>query len=163
MNQNRFPFIFILNKIGSCWIFFFLTERKSILLSKRKESCHYKRQQESWWKTPGQLKCWKKERKIFNIQVSCEVWVSNEFQDSQNTSNKAAWKRFKVRLHWDFLVRDLWLWLKNFNCILVNWDSNHVACETIDVNIFEHLLNKWLLKFYFDVINSICTVVRNLR
>ena len=43
------------------------------------------------------------------------------------------------------------------------WDSNHAACERIDVNIFKHLLNKRLLKFYFDVINSRCTVVKNLR
>ena len=43
------------------------------------------------------------------------------------------------------------------------WESNHAACEKIDVNIFEHLLNKRLLKFYFDLINSRCTIVKNLR
>ena len=42
------------------------------------------------------------------------------------------------------------------------WESNHAACEKIDVNIFEHLLNKLLLKFYFDLMNSRCTVVTNL-
>ena len=43
------------------------------------------------------------------------------------------------------------------------WESNHAACEKIDVNIFKHLLNKRLLKFYFNLINSRCTAIQNLR
>ena len=35
------------------------------------------------------------------------------------------------------------------------WESNYAACVKIYANIFGHLLNKRLLKFYFDVINSI--------
>ena len=35
-------------------------------------------------------------------------------------------------------------------------------CEKIDVNLFESLLNKRLLKFYFDLMNSRYTIVKNL-
>ena len=43
------------------------------------------------------------------------------------------------------------------------WERNHAAREKMYVNIFEHLWNKWLIKFYFDVINNRCTIAKNLR
>ena len=39
------------------------------------------------------------------------------------------------------------------------WESNHASCEKIDAHIFEHLMNKRLLKFHLDVINSRYTFI----
>ena len=43
------------------------------------------------------------------------------------------------------------------------WDGNHVACELVGVNLFKHLLAKRLLKHYFAIFKSTCTVINHLR
>lgn len=42
-------------------------------------------------------------------------------------------------------------------------ESNHASCEKIDAHIFEHLMNKRLLKFHLDVINSTTIIEAYLR
>ena len=43
------------------------------------------------------------------------------------------------------------------------WNSNHLACELVGVNIFRHLLSRRLLNFYFSAINTKCRMINNLK
>ena len=43
------------------------------------------------------------------------------------------------------------------------WDSNHVACELVGVNVVEHVLAKRLLKHYFALFKSRCIVINHLK
>ena len=43
------------------------------------------------------------------------------------------------------------------------WDSNHLACELMRLNLFEHLLVKRLLKHYFAIFKSRCIVINHLK
>ena len=43
------------------------------------------------------------------------------------------------------------------------WQSNHEACEKIGVNVFKHLLSRRLLRFYANVVNSSCKLIRRMN
>ena len=43
------------------------------------------------------------------------------------------------------------------------WDSNHLACEKVGVNIFRHLVTKRLLNFYHSLILSKNPVFETLK
>ena len=43
------------------------------------------------------------------------------------------------------------------------WDSNHLACERVGVNVFKHLLSRRLLNFYFSTINTECKMINKLK
>ena len=43
------------------------------------------------------------------------------------------------------------------------YDSNHVTCELVGVNLFKHLLAKRLLEHYFAIFKSRCIVINHLN
>ena len=43
------------------------------------------------------------------------------------------------------------------------WDSNHLACELVGVNVFKHLLAKRLVKHYFAIFGSRCAIIKYLK
>ena len=43
------------------------------------------------------------------------------------------------------------------------WESNHVACEKLGINIFKHLLSIRLIKYYFSIINARSKALNNIK
>ena len=43
----------------------------------------------------------------------CTCFIYTNYSDYVLADNRVSYIYVKVRLHWDFLVRDSWLWLEN--------------------------------------------------
>ena len=43
------------------------------------------------------------------------------------------------------------------------WESNHVACEKLGINIFKHFLSMRLIKYYFSIINAKSKALNNIK
>ena len=43
------------------------------------------------------------------------------------------------------------------------WNSNHDACELMNIDLFKHFLTKRMTKFYFSAISSKCRMFQKLR
>ena len=43
------------------------------------------------------------------------------------------------------------------------WDSNHQACTTVQINIFQHLWIKRMVNHFFSLVNSENTIIKGLK
>ena len=46
---------------------------------------------------------------------------------------------------------------------MAQWQSNHEACEKLEVNIFKHLLHKRILSHYYSLIYSKSGIISSFR